>query len=346
MTDDSSSLAGSSLAEAVAGRFALGTPIEPLRPVMGGLMNRMWHLRTTRGRFAVKQFNRDFDNPAYLPGLEQGWRVERAAFEAGISMPRPIVVSGTNACIAELPEGGDHPETVRVHEWIDGRTPGPRDDPVVLGAAVGEMLARLHGLQLPASATPAELLPVFGAGHWTALFERTHHAGLPWTERLHAALPALTELETVVSAGRAESGPVLLTHGDADQKNVLLSAGGRFLLIDWDWAGPANPRHELAGAALVWADVNAGDPDPAVIRAVARAYRAAGGSFEGPSALLFAGFFAGQLGWLAFNLRRGLGESLHGPDDRAIAGREVQMLLANLPRFARTYEHWVRSLRS
>src|SRR5438105_15044764 len=176
---------------AVADAFDLGTPLRPPVAVPGGLMNSMWRLDTDRGSFAVKQFHRDFDNPAYMPGLEQGLRIERAALVAGIPMPRPVVLPGTDRCLVEIPRPDGPPHTIRVHEWVDGRAPGSGDNPAELGAGIGALLARLHALNLPVAETVADLLSVHGTDEWRALAGRVSEAGLPWASRLVAALPAV-----------------------------------------------------------------------------------------------------------------------------------------------------------
>ena len=39
--------------------FSLETPVDDLVPVHGGLVHRMWKLRTTKGSFAFKQLNHE-----------------------------------------------------------------------------------------------------------------------------------------------------------------------------------------------------------------------------------------------------------------------------------------------
>src|SRR5438309_6625891 len=50
----------------------------------------------------------------------------------------------------------------------------------------------------------------------------------------------------------------------------MRTASGELLLVDWDAAGPVNPRHDLANEALVWAGVHRTDPDVATARAFVR----------------------------------------------------------------------------
>ena len=330
-------------ARAVSDAFALGDPVQPPAEVVGGLSHRMWRLTTSRGSFAVKELNRDFGNPNYLPWYDRAFRVELAAFRAGISMPRPLPVPGAERCYAELP-GGEHPVTVRVHEWVEGRMPAPDDDFPALGRAIGEILGRIHGLALPGDRALADLLTVHGAAHWQTLSERVQRADRPWAARLAQVLPAIAELEAVVIAARHDPEPAVMTHCDADVKNALITRDGRMLLVDWDAAGPASPRHEIVTAMLDWSGTYERDPDPATAHAVLAGYRAAGGAPPAADATAFAGVFKSGLNWLEYNLRRSLGERLQSEAQRQIAEDEVVMALEYLPRFAVSWQRWLRLL--
>ncbi len=73
-------------AHATCEAFGLGAPVEPLVGVSGGGTHRLWRLTTTRGVFAVKALNRDFENPDYVGWYERAFPVELAAFDARVPM--------------------------------------------------------------------------------------------------------------------------------------------------------------------------------------------------------------------------------------------------------------------
>ena len=327
---------------AVCDAFDLGTPIGTMSVVPGGLSHRMWRLATARGHFAVKELNRNFDDPGYMPWFERAFAVELAALRAGLPLPRPVPVVTTGACLAELPSPGTRPTTVRVHEWLDGVTvPMDARDPAV-AAQVGTILARLHALRLPTPVTIGEMLRAYGGEHWHGLVERLEAANVSWAPHLSAALAVIDELEGFVADARTDPAPLIMSHRDAYQNNVIIPEDGRAKLVDWDGAGPVNPRHEVATAALNWAGVHLGEPDPGVARAMTAAYRAGGGEFDAPRKADFVEFIGDVLSWLEYNIRRTLGERLHDESDRALGDRQARQMLENLPRFERSLDSWAR----
>lgn len=117
-----------------------------------------------------------------------------------------------------------------------------------------------------------------------------------------------------------------MSHGDVDQKNLLLGPAGP-VLCDWDVAAGVVPRQELADVALSLA----GWSNEEVGREVVSSYRmrhALDGRFEptdlGPSLL-------SSVDWLALNVERALGLRGVEPAVAALGFRLVPGLLAGLP---------------
>ena len=317
----------------VAGVFDLGMPVGPLRPVTGGWSNRMWRLDTNRGSFAVKEFNRFWDSPVWLPWLEQAWEVERTAWSIGIRLPVPVPNPATGGCLAEVPvPGAAHPATVRVHHWVDAVPLGPGPVPPPVAAWVGSTLARIHGLGI--QPRDRSVLPTANSDEvagWPELVGKAHAQGSPFAAALHGLTPTLQGIAALTQAAVAEGGAEVMSHTDVDQKNLLLRAGGP-LLCDWDVCSAIVPRRELAEVALSMAGWTVGPPDPMVLRTVVEAYRGAGGHYTRPAAVDLGVSLGVSVDWLAFNVRRSLGERAQDHGDVELAGRLVPELVAALPR--------------
>ncbi len=328
----------------ICAAFDLGEPSGDVTPVAGGLTHRMLRLATSRGVFAVKLINRDWGNPDYVPWYERAFKVELAAFAAGIAMPRPVPVAWTGACLAEIADGARSPIMARVHEWVEGAPLTHESASASDAREVGAIVAAIHALAIAPTGNAEHLSSALDRVHWGNLLERGRAGGTAWSGALEAALPIVDGLIAFVQSATPDVRSMIMSHRDSDAKNVLRAKDGRLLLIDWDAASPVVARRDVATHALVWGGGYAGEPNPALARAFVAGYRGAGGVYDNPRADDFAEFLRVMLYWCEFNLRRTLGERLASESHRKIAEAEVRHLLAAFPRFAHSSAAWAKML--
>jgi len=272
--------------ERVAAGFGLGRVLREPVRVPGGLSNELWRLDTDNGAFAVKRMVVNADRPTLVENVEAAFQIERRAWTAGVPMPEPVVEPSSGRALARLDDG-----LFRVHRWVDGR-PGAGSPVEAAG-----LLARIH------AAGEARWAPA-PSGSWTA-------------DRWGAELVRLTR--------RVGSGPdrvlVVESHGDLDRKNTLRLVDGTLMALDWDAAGPVGLLHEAVGVALDWSDAQ-----PSTFAACIGAYVRHSGVVVPAQPWVFAGWVAGQGGWLDYN-------ATHRHDTRR--GRaEVRTTLGRLHRLA------------
>jgi Ser/Thr protein kinase RdoA (MazF antagonist) len=268
-------------AATLASRFGLGRPSGPTTPVARGVMGRVWSLETDRGRWAVKVL---FDW-ADAAGAETDVALQEAASAAGVALPRPVR-SPAGAIVETV--GG---RRWRAHAWVDlAPPPAPPVGPA-LASQVGALLARLHGLAMPA---PAAISPWFTrqppAARWSGLLAGATEARAPWARALREAMPAIGELSRV--AARPPAEPPILCHCDLIPENVRPGLGG-LVVIDWEHAGALPPDWELGYVLAAWC----GQGDTAGAGALVGAYRECGGAVAGPDLGIFA---AAASAWLNF----------------------------------------------
>lgn len=331
---------------AICEAFDLGDPRGAPTEVSGGLVNRMWRLTTTNGVFAVKQMNRDFGPDDYIAWLDRAFTLEQAAFAAGVPMPRPVPVAATGRCLAEIPGADGLPISVRVHAWVDGeQLTNAVAHPGDVAARAGAVLARIHNLGMKPDVTAAGALLAFGGEHWRSLVDRAEAAGADWAGELRQLLPALAGLEAYVAEAHNDRTELLLSHRDSDPKNFLRTPAGELLLVDWDAAGPVNPKHDLANEALVWAGVHLGDPAPSLAHAFVDAYRRSTGTDEPFRSTDLAELVSVRLGWFHFNVLRALGDAARDAADRIAGENVIRRNVTELPRFASSLDSWLAVLR-
>lgn len=273
---------------------SLGTPVGPPTRIHGGFANRLYRLDTDRGSYAVKEMNVADRRRRYR--AEDVFRFELAAFTAGIPMPEPVAAD----------------RQTLVHRWVDGeRVP---EEPVAPAYAfeIGEILARLHGLDVAWTPEPTEA-PT--SRDWPDLAARATATGRPWAAQLTAQVDTFLAIAAFVE-DCTRPGPVVLSHCDIQPWN-LLARDGRPVLLDWELSGLIDLSGELGSTALALAKgPGFDDLRPTVFRAVLDGYVAGGGRLPPSGPSWFAYVIAGWLGHTRANVLRCLTgvEATTGPE--------------------------------
>ena len=248
----------------VADAFGLGPPIGRPSVAARGELGRIWRLETERGPWAVKELLR-YDEDRVRDDAKADLAFQLAALDAGVPMPRPIVARTGDAIVDVGPAGS--PRLVRLYSWVDlaGRDVSPAVEDV---AAI---LGRLHALahrdgrdRHPWYATPP------AAERWPGLVAEAKRAGGPWVGDLVRVVPIVLELLEATPPERPV--PLVSCHLDYNPENVLVDAGGRPVVVDWENSGPAAPEQELASVVAEFV------ADPRDVAAFIGAYEAAGGT--------------------------------------------------------------------
>jgi Ser/Thr protein kinase RdoA (MazF antagonist) len=307
--------------------FGLPGAVVSMTTVGGAWSNRVYRLETTEAAFAVKELCNPWADERWQGWLDEAWRFERRAIAAGVPAPEPIPSVADGACLAWVDAPGER-VPVRVHRWVDGvpARDGPVDNDVADWA--GRVLATLHGLAVqPVDRTVFPVPNTETADRWPELCEAAHRAGAAWADRLDGVRAAVSTAAGLARTSGVGREAEVMTHGDIDQKNLILTSSGP-VLCDWDVAMPLVPRRELADVALslgAWDRLD-------VSRGVVRAYAIAGGGDTAiESADLGQSLMTG-LDWIAFNVDCAIGRRSAPPERVALAHKLVPELLADFPR--------------
>ncbi|WP_433796751.1 phosphotransferase [Actinoplanes sp. CA-252034] len=210
----------------------LGTPAGPMVRVHGGYANRMYRLDTDRGSFAGKQMSR----AGYR--AEDVFRFERAAFAASIPMPEPISAGSG----------------LLVHRWAGGEKVPEAPVSPAYAFQVGEILARLHTLDVAWPPGPAEDP---APRDWRELAARATATRQPWAGELTSRAGTFAIADFVDTCERP--GPVVLTHRDVQpaaaaggpaQRPPSRIRVGRPAPVTWWHAAAEGRRHGRFGLAV------------------------------------------------------------------------------------------------
>lgn len=314
---------------AVIAAFGLTGPAAGWAPVGGAWSNRVFRLEAGGRRYAVKEMLNPWADPNWQQWLAESWVFEQRAIAAGVAAPRPVPDPASGSCLAWVrrrdPARGD--AAVRVHHWADGNPPGPGPVPIPIARWAGQVLAMLHGLRIrPRDRGLFPVPSVDTARRWPELAAVAQRREAAWAHLLTAAAPAVSLIAELATSAGYQPDQEVITHGDIDQKNLIVTAPGP-VLCDWDLAIPLVPRRELADVAVslgCWTDF-------AVSREVLRTYYQAGGDdtpIEPPD--LGQPLMTG-LDWTAFNVERAIGLRPATEAETILARTLTPGLLAAIP---------------
>jgi Ser/Thr protein kinase RdoA (MazF antagonist) len=282
-----------------------------------GGINRVWRFDADDRSWAVKEVRRELPD-----GHELAFVIEEAAVRAGVAAPVPL--RSRHGHIYE-PLGDSH---VRVHTWAEGAAKTNETVTATEAADMGRIVARLHGMALPAWARPRRT--GFDADHWRRLAAAGRACGAHWAEVILERLDDIAQIEAELTATMDSEGPLIGSHRDLNAHNVLFSDLG-LVLVDWDAAGPTTAQFERASYAVLWGSGHGGY-DPERTTAFLRGYLDAGGQLDrsDPAALPEWGW--GLLHWTEQNMRLAL-EQIE-PDQN----RTAEYLLSALLRASSTVQ--------
>lgn len=291
--------------------FDLPGPVR-LSHVARGAMGEIYRADTPAGCFAVKQLLWDVPDVA---GVEAAAAFAQRCRAAGVPSPPPVrTVDGDLI--------GSDPDCVgwSCTQWVSGRVPEPTDPAAARWLA--EQAGVIHRLAVPVE-PGATLDPWYRESRldWSALTERALAAGAPWAADLAARASEFNALGRWAS--EVPVGELIMCHNDLGVANTMIGPQG-WSLLDWDNAGPQEPRRELGGLLMqFWTE-------PAQLHRLAGAYRDSGGP---PLPAQPSTFATGVCTWLNFLFVQA--EVLLDPDaresDRDFAIGPVLDLLQAIP---------------
>lgn len=304
--------------------FGLGVAKGPPVQVAAGWggHNTVSRFVTSTGVWALKRHGWRLP-PNGASAFAIAFAVELDACAGGVPMARPVPTTD-GQCWAEI-DG----HLYRCHEWVDGQAKQNETTSVLDAAAMGGIVAHLHGLRIPCP-PPASGAAGRGLGRqrWENMAAAGHARGAPWASRLSSTIQAFAALDTQPGPTDGRGDEIIGSHGDLNAHNVLFTDGGLHL-IDWDGAGRAWARWERATYPLLWAQRDGGRYDPDAVVAFLRGYVEGGGTVEADDPAALGCAPAALAPWVAQNIEMAVDRPTSQQD--LLAGLLVDALVA-MPR--------------
>lgn len=292
------------------------------KEVKGGLLHKMYCVITSKGKFAVKILNSEIMKRKLA--LQNTINSEKIAsiLKNNIPVAAALDIKGEQI---HLLDG----EYYMVFDWIEGNSVFPPYINEKHCERIGDILGKIHKLNSSVDGVEPEqetvklydwdkylLLAkkqISQDRTWLALYEKSINDLKAWNEAVFAVKDILVN-------------HMVISHRDLDPKNVMWN-GMNPILIDWESAGYVNPYQELLEVINYWADDDKGGLVTSYIDALLAAYKKQNCSDCMENAdweAVFAGSYAGMLGWLEYNVKRALGMEISGNDEIMLGVEQVK----------------------
>jgi thiamine kinase-like enzyme len=309
--------------------FDLGQPLGTLVPVHGGFHHRMWRLDADAGRFAVKQLSPDAEcsSPAVRSHFNSTEAAAAAFSEAGVPA---LVALCRDGQFLHVYDGTGY----LVYPWTDAKARGKNDITSRQAGSVAGIMAKMHraGVQVPGLS--AAQYDIHSEDKILALVEWALQRNIRDAREMESRLPSMLEVVRLQSeAIRILSRHLVVSHGDLDHKNVLWSAKGEPVLIDWESVRWLNPTYELILEALDWSGIT-GNFSPRAFTEFLQNYRQAGGVMDSEAVDASINcVFGDWLNWLMYNVGRAMDTTSFM--EHSVGSEQVDLAFSTLLRMER-----------
>ena len=290
MTDDITTLIYN-----LINKLNLGNIIgEPAR-VMGGLLNRMYKIKTISGIYAVKHLNPEVmkrKNAKENHILAE--RIANIAKENNINCLPAKIINGT--ALQEI-EGN----YFFIFDWFEGKSIKENEITIEHVQKVSTLLAKIHNTNFEEVKNECNLGKEITEVNWDFYISKIENKEVK--DLLLNKKEYLTELDKISTNARKEiSNNLVVSHRDLDLPNILWDSNNIPIIIDWESSGVVNPCEELLETAWDW---SGGQEyfDEEKIKCFIHTYKNNGGDLRDLGKAIYSNF-KNKSGWLEYNLKR------------------------------------------
>lgn len=313
--------------EKLCNKLKLGNILNIPQSVSGGLLHRMFKVKTTQGEFAIKALNPQIMlRPQAMMDIINSEKIASISSKK-ISAMSSNIYNGTN--VQELDN-----QFYLIYDWIDGKSLKQDEINITHCSKIGSILAELHNmdfleLKLVDNYSSHELLV-----DWNFYLEKGIENKSVWVEFLRENIDNLNNWnKQLIQSAEAIHGNTVISHGDLDPKNIMWR-NETPILIDWESAGFINPIHDLLDTAIYWAKNEVEDVDKEKFMAFINAYKQKFPELKADWETVLLRGFSGKIYWLEYSLKRSLWIECNDESEQKMGTEHVTGTLYSLKHHA------------
>ncbi|WP_256208648.1 phosphotransferase [Paenibacillus sp. CF384] len=314
--------------EKLCTKLKLGELVSQPVPVAGGLLHRMYALKTTTGKYAIKALNPQIMlRPTAMFNMIHS---ENIAAIAATNVPALPAKRFNGSSVQQVDD-----YYFLVFDWVEGRSLGPHELTSTHAERIGAILGDLHKTDF--SSLGIEANGSIGGVHatdWNYYIELGESNQSVWVSLARGVVDQLYDWNAKANhAAQLLASNIVISHADLDSKNVLWKEDSP-ILIDWEASGAINPMQNLIETAIYWSADEAGNLDRDKFQAFLRGYKKKAGAIEANWKVVLDNGYAGMLGWLEYNFKRSLWLECTDEQEQQMGTEQVIGTMNALRRYA------------
>ncbi len=228
--------------------LSLGTVTEPVTPVSGGFMHRMYKVCTQNHTYAVKHLNPEImKRPSAMENYKKAERLEAILEEAGI----PIVA----ALLFDEKKMQEHQGNYfYIFDWHNGKITDWNNITAEQCWEAGNIQGRIHSIEMVCRETPAPTSPELSTIDWKEyLAKAARHREVESILKENIALLDYAQNE-LNKARQSLPNITTIIDEDMDPKNVMWE-NGEPVVIDLECLDYGNPVSSAIQLSLQWSGI-------------------------------------------------------------------------------------------
>ena len=304
----------------------LGEIVEEPSRVMGGLLNRMYKITTTKGKYAIKHLNPEvMKRPTAKKNHILAEKVANIAKNSGIDC-LPAKIFNNNA-LQEL-EGN----YFFVYNWFEGSAIKDTEITLEHVKKVATLLAKLHNIDYKDLINEFKLDTSNEEVNWDFYIEKVENKEIK--ELLINKKEYLTALDKKATIAREELKNIqVISHRDLDLPNILWDKNNNPVIIDWESSSLVNPQEELIETSWDWSG-GQDHFDKDKFLCFINTYKEINNITSIDKAI--SANFKNKAGWLEYNLKRVCKLECLDEEEQRLGEKEVIRVIKEIETFYET----------
>lgn len=308
-------------------KLDLGEIIEEPTRVMGGLLNRMYKVTTTKGTYAIKHLNPEvMKRPTAKRNHILAERVANIAKNNNIDcLPAKIF---NDSALQEL--DGNY---FFIYDWFEGKAIKDTELTLEHVKKVATLLAKLHNIDYKELKNEFDLDSDNNEVNWDFYIERLENKEIK--ELLINKKEYLTNLDKQATIAREELANIqVISHRDLDLPNILWDKDNNPVIIDWESSSLVNPQEELIETAWNWSGGQDHFDKEKFITFI-NTYKEINKNINNINKAISSNF-KNKSGWLEYNLKRVCKMECLDEEEQRLGEKEVIRVINEIETFYET----------